>query len=216
MGRHKQFVKEDALDAAIDVFCRRGFEGTGIQDLVDGLGLNRSSIYAEFGSKQGLFDQAVAHYMKESVSQKIIDAPRDEPILSLLQRVLEPIIENAVSGEGRSGCLVIAAVTTSDDPESQFMRQTRANILQFEANLYARLLIAQERGEIASDSDAMALARGFINGLHGLRVTCKLRPEPDVLRDIVNQLLSQVAGQRIEWPLPVAHDDSTRLHSFQA
>lgn len=202
MGRKKQFDRDNVIQAAIDVFRRKGFLATRIQDVVESTGLNRSSIYAEFGSKEGLFDQAIDRYMTQSISQKVIEAPRDEPLLDLLRRLLMPIVEGASvdatpEQQAETGCLFIAAVMEIDDQADPFMHLMKAQVGRFEAELYGRILVAQERGEISADNDAMGLARVFISGLHGLRVSTKITPDTKVLGDIVDQLLSQIAGRKL-------------------
>ena len=60
MGRAKQYDRSQLLDRAISLFRRQGFHGTTTAQLVAALEVNRKSMYAEFGSKQGLFEAALA------------------------------------------------------------------------------------------------------------------------------------------------------------
>ena len=62
MGRAKQYDRMELLDRAVELFRLQGFNGTSTADLVDELGVNRKSMYAEFGSKQGLFEAALDRY----------------------------------------------------------------------------------------------------------------------------------------------------------
>ena len=56
MPNPKKYNREDVLDRAIEVFRRLGYSATSTTELVDALGMNRKSLYAEFGSKQELFE----------------------------------------------------------------------------------------------------------------------------------------------------------------
>jgi len=60
MGRHKTYDRDVLIGKAMETFRDHGFAGTSTQMLVEGLGVNRYSLYAEFGSKQALFDAALA------------------------------------------------------------------------------------------------------------------------------------------------------------
>ena len=60
--RTKEFETDEIADAAMHVFWRRGYAATSVQDLVDGTGLSRSSLYSTFQSKQGLYQQALRRY----------------------------------------------------------------------------------------------------------------------------------------------------------
>ena len=62
MGMAKQYDRSELLDCAVELFRRQGFNGTSTADLVAELGINRKSMYAEFGSKQQLFEAVLAHY----------------------------------------------------------------------------------------------------------------------------------------------------------
>ena len=60
--RTKDFEPDEVADAAMQVFWRRGYAATSVQDLVDGTGLGRGSLYNAFGSKQGLYEAALRRY----------------------------------------------------------------------------------------------------------------------------------------------------------
>ena len=68
MSGGKQYDRTELLDLAMDLFHRQGFHATSTAELVSELGVNRKSMYAEFGSKQELFDAALDHYDATSLS----------------------------------------------------------------------------------------------------------------------------------------------------
>ena len=76
MSNRKKYDRTDVLDRAIELFRRQGFNGTSAADLSDSLGINRKSMYAEFGSKQGLFEAALERYESNHLTRvlAILDA----------------------------------------------------------------------------------------------------------------------------------------------
>jgi AcrR family transcriptional regulator len=62
MGRPRTFDTDEALDAALGVFWRHGFEGASLARLEKATGLSRSSLYQAFGDKEALFDKALGRY----------------------------------------------------------------------------------------------------------------------------------------------------------
>lgn len=64
-ARPRSFDEDQAIDAAMRVFWEKSFEGATMTDLTDATGLNRSSIHAAFGGKEGLFLKVVEHYKSE-------------------------------------------------------------------------------------------------------------------------------------------------------
>ncbi len=73
----KNYQRVDLLDRAIELFRRQGYAGTSTAELVDELGVNRKSMYAEFGSKQGLFEAALERYSQVHLSRVL--APIEDP-----------------------------------------------------------------------------------------------------------------------------------------
>lgn len=62
MGRSKNYDRDTLIDKAVEIFRDHGFAGTSTQMLVEALGVNRFSLYAEFENKQKLFDTVVERY----------------------------------------------------------------------------------------------------------------------------------------------------------
>ena len=81
MSRPKQYDRTELLDRAVELFRLQGFNGTSTTELVAELGVNRKSMYAEFGSKQQLFEAALAHYNRKHLTRVL--APLEAPEASL-------------------------------------------------------------------------------------------------------------------------------------
>ena len=77
-GRPREFDREAALERAIDVFWRHGYEATSMSDLTAAMGINPPSLYAAFGDKEKLFLEAVERYQQQrrrSVTKVFDEAP---------------------------------------------------------------------------------------------------------------------------------------------
>src|SRR5439155_18551737 len=61
-GQPRSFDLDKALDAALQVFWRKGYEGASLSDLTQAMGINRPSLYAAFGDKETLFRKALDRY----------------------------------------------------------------------------------------------------------------------------------------------------------
>src|SRR5207249_2480008 len=62
-GRPRTFDPNLALDRALEVFWRKGYEGASLSDLTKATGINRPSLYAAFGNKENLFRLALDRYI---------------------------------------------------------------------------------------------------------------------------------------------------------
>ena len=68
LGRPKTYDAEEIARKAMELFWKKGFHATSTQDLVEHMNVNRFSLYAEFGSKQGLYEAALELYERDVVS----------------------------------------------------------------------------------------------------------------------------------------------------
>ncbi len=63
VGRPREFDAEEVEDIAMKLFWEHGFDGVSVSDLTAATGVNRRSIYAEFGSKEQLFERVKRRYL---------------------------------------------------------------------------------------------------------------------------------------------------------
>jgi AcrR family transcriptional regulator len=71
MARPPSFHTEDAVQAAAEVFWSKGYQDTAIADLEQATGLNRSSLYGAFGTKQAIFDRALDWYLRGFIGPRL-------------------------------------------------------------------------------------------------------------------------------------------------
>src|SRR5260370_32013768 len=63
MGRPREFEVDKAVDVALQVFWRKGYEGASMADLTEAMGITKPSLYAAFGNKEELFRKALDRYV---------------------------------------------------------------------------------------------------------------------------------------------------------
>jgi AcrR family transcriptional regulator len=68
MGRPRGFDEEEVVRAAVELFARRSYDGTSVDDLVNHLGVHRGSLYKTFGSKRGLYLRALRRHIDHDVA----------------------------------------------------------------------------------------------------------------------------------------------------
>ncbi|MGW2515773.1 TetR/AcrR family transcriptional regulator [Streptomyces sp. NPDC001617] len=191
MARTKEFDPEAALQAALELFWRRGYEATSMSDLVEHLGIGRASIYATFGNKHDLYLKALERYDRAGLPPIVRELSRPGPALPAVRAVVRRYAAEASDALLRlNGCLVTntAAELAPHDPAAA--RQVERNWDQLETVLHSTLLRAQAQGELAADRDPLALARMLLVLLQGLRVVGKASDDPARVRDAAEQALA--------------------------
>lgn len=194
MPRPKAFDEDVALQKALDTFWRRGYHATSMQDLVEGMGINRFSLYDTFGDKHQLFIRALKHYQQHSCQTlKILTENADLPALTRIRQVLDLMVAQALDDEQQNGCFLVNA-TTERVPHDADTAAVACQNQQFLEDLFAGILAqGQARGEVARTATPQAQAHLLISVLNGMRVMAKVKADPQVLRNVVNTVLLALA-----------------------
>lgn len=99
MGRPKCFDRNEVLDAAIQLFWKKGFADTSLSDLEKATGVNKSGLYSEFKDKEDIFYQSMKHYRDRANTIEILNK---EP---LGWKNIETLLKASMSCSGNKGCL---------------------------------------------------------------------------------------------------------------
>ncbi|MCP9988021.1 TetR/AcrR family transcriptional regulator [Streptomyces sudanensis] len=191
MARTKEFDPDAALQSALELFWRRGYEATSMADLVEHLGIGRASLYTTFGSKRELYLRAMDRYAETRDPLLLAELSQPGPALPAVRAVVRRFAAEATSPEGRSkGCFVTntAAELAPHDPEAA--RRVDIGWERFETSLHSALVRARAQGELPEGRDPRALARMLLVLLQGVRVVGKASSDPARVRDAAEQALA--------------------------
>jgi TetR/AcrR family transcriptional repressor of nem operon len=163
------FNPDDVADAAMRVFWRKGYAATSIQDLVEGTGLSRSSLYNTFESKHGLFQYSLRRYQGQTAVNIAILA-QDGPAKERIRELLLNIVKDELTGEACCGCLVANTSLELGGRDSTVTNLLVEHFGALETALTALMQRGQQQGDITADTSPEALARFIVATIQGLRV----------------------------------------------
>lgn len=106
MSRSKQYDRADLLNKAVALFRRTGYNGTSTAELVSELGVNRKSLYAEFGSKQGLFEATLEHYNRTHLSRVLAPLEAEDASLKAIPQAFHGYAKASEGPFQGLGCLM--------------------------------------------------------------------------------------------------------------
>src|SRR2546425_3042027 len=106
MGRPRSFDINRALDRALQVFWRKGYEGTSLSDLTKAVGVNRPSLYAAFGDKESLFRKALDRYL-DGPAAYIQEALKEPTARAVVERLLRGATDLNAAPRNPGGCLMV-------------------------------------------------------------------------------------------------------------
>ncbi len=189
MPRTKTFDEAQTLEKAMNLFWERGFHNTSMQDLVDHLGLSRSSIYDTFEDKSGLFLASLQLYR-----EKYTD-PRDQHVgtvasetgsMSLetfLHGFFKALIRQA-KGEESKGCFMVNTCVELAPHDGNVREIVQANMSAFVGNFTELFRAYQSTKVISEEKDPAALANFLYATVSGLKVISRTTDDRQVLEDI--------------------------------
>ena len=172
-------VRGQLIEAAVEMFHVRGFNGCSVQDIVETAGVPKGSFYNHFKSKEALgvevvraYTRLVAAYVAEAGAGEIFSGDRTP--LERIRAYFEAVIEQNVSCGVRKGCL-LGNFATELAPHSTEIANAVTDALDNWSVAIARALAqAQEAGELSKDADVEALGRYLVDGYEGAAARAKL------------------------------------------
>lgn len=191
MGRHREFNEEDVTRKAMLAFWKNGWRDTTPQVLMDATGLSRSSLYATFGSKQGLFLASLDQYVEEQRSF-LIQLLADGALREGLERLYALMVDTLRPGGGGMTCLLAGSLLEIPDEDDE----TRARVARGQALLTAvyeaRFQRAIDEGELDGKRSARELARFVATVNDGIQIASRARASEDELRGIARMAVDAV------------------------
>jgi TetR/AcrR family transcriptional repressor of nem operon len=185
--RTKEFETGDALDAAMQLFWRKGYAATSLRDLLDGMGIGYGSFYNAFGNKHALFLASLDRFRELRTSW--IDEVLEDSGLGGIEEVFRRTVDGLVGFEPRRGCLLANTAVELGPHDAEVAAKISRYVRHTEAVFERAVIRAQEAGEIPADRDPRAMACFLVNTLHGLRVLARVGTDRAVLEDAVRVAL---------------------------
>jgi TetR/AcrR family transcriptional repressor of nem operon len=190
MARNKVFDENLILDKAMNLFWQKGYNATSAQDLVDHLGISRSSLYDTYGDKHSLFVKALKQYRKERIDPVLNGVDTAEDLEAYIRNVFEVVKTEALSEAHAKGCFMVNSAVELAPVDDEVGSIANAIMQDTENALTKAIKKGQKLGVFTSTHSARSLARFIFNSLNGLRVTVKFDVSKKMFDDIVNVCLS--------------------------
>jgi len=194
-GRPLQFDPDHALDAAMQTFWSRGFEGTALPDLLAATGLSRSSLYQAFGSKQQLFERCLLRYQEQLVaamSAKLAAAPSG---FDFLRGVLDDIAGETAARARRRGCLVMNTAREFSCRDRRISKLVHESTVRMAGLFEDAIRRAQREGDIPVARDARIVAAFFLTNVSGLRNLIQARMDRALVDEIAEHTLRSLRAE---------------------
>ncbi len=153
MGRPREFCLQGALEKALEVFWRHGFEGASMADLTAAMGITKPSLYASYGNKEELFRKALDLYDCKYMGfmREALEAGSSREVAA---GILHGMVgASASDGEHPPGCMSVNGALACSAAADPIKEETTRRRKVFEGDLARRLERDRARGDLPADSD---------------------------------------------------------------
>jgi AcrR family transcriptional regulator len=188
MGRPREFNVDQALDKALNVFWRNGYEGTSIADLTEAMGINPPSLYAAFGNKEKLFRKALDRYVQQR-THFWNEAAEKPTARGMIEHLLRESADFLTEECNPAGCMLVRNALQCSAAEESIERELASRRATGEVILRDRLATAKETGELPADLDPQDFARYLMTVLEGMSVRAASGSSREELHKIADMAL---------------------------
>ncbi|WP_372986500.1 TetR/AcrR family transcriptional regulator [Marinobacter sp.] len=171
MPRPPSYDRESALTRAVSLFWEKGYHGSSMKQIEQALDMRPGSIYATFGSKDGLYSEALTRYAEAGGAELAEHMACYDSIIEGLQDYLRRIAQGCTKkGTAPSrACLIVKTLLESSNTHAGLSEQAQAILGAIEQSFSDLLEQAREQGELRESVDPGRLARLLQSQIMGLR-----------------------------------------------
>ena len=198
VGRPRGFDADEALEKAMRVFWQHGYEGASLPDLTEAMGISRTSMYAAFGNKEGLFRKALARYAEgpASYGAEAVAEPTARGVATVF---LHGAVRSATLPGYPAGCLSLRASLIGGEDGQVVRELLTAWRDETSAVLTDRFRRAVDEGDLPAGTDPALLARYLMTIGNGVAVQAAGgagRADLQLIADAVLRSWPPVLGSR--------------------
>ena len=191
MPRTAEFDRTRALESAMKLFWSQGYTATSLPELLDAMGIARSSFYASFGDKRQLFVECLGLFAERTAAD--LEAPLGDACpTQLVIDFFESTLFEAPPRRVACGCMMVNTILELHDVDDELSRQASQGLDRVEHAFEALFAAAMERGSFHSNLTPSQLAAYLMTVNQGLRVESRKRVTPAVLRESLGTSLALI------------------------
>lgn len=188
MAKSTKFDREQVIDKATNLYWQKGFHGTSMRHLQEVIDMRPGSIYAAFGSKEGLFKETLAHYTQQGLMTLEECCNTEQTILAGLKAFVKELIIVQAEQAPSSMCMLAKTIGELTNDNSELLEEAKNSLKTIESAFQTQLEKAQQLGEIDLDKDCALMARHLQIQIAGLRTYSKAYDGQLPLAQMIDQI----------------------------
>lgn len=184
MGRTKAFNTDEALEVAMRVFWKNGYEATSMENLEEAMKLKRTSIYNAFGNKRTLYQSVLDRYLNTILSRFAVVLKQADSTQEAIEGVFQAIIDHNFSFDNPGGCLVVLSVMENYQHDESTRHMLEDILRDLSQAVIERLKQGVVEGELKSDTPVRRIGEQVTAMINGITVMAKAHFPETHLREL--------------------------------
>jgi AcrR family transcriptional regulator len=189
-GRPRSFDREQAIGTAMRLFWKYGYEGVGLSDLTDAIGITAPSLYAAFGNKAQLFREALQRYSQSPIFLEFLKFIPGGTLKATVRRMLVFTVRAATDPRGEGGCMILGGMIAAHPEHRELVRELADRRSQMRDAIRAGVQpwVGEKR--------APSLARYLVAVMQGIAIQARDGASADELLTIVDEAVDRLPNTK--------------------
>ena len=196
MARAKAFDEDRALDAAVDCFWLRGYEGTSVRDLTEAMGIGGPSLYNAYGDKRELFERSLRRYAERSMRERIARLEAAHRPKEAIAAFVGEIVDRSLKDPERKGCLLVNAALDVAPHDAEVGRMVSGYLDEIRGFFRRNIEAARKAGQVPRRTDPEAVSGHLLGVVTGIRVLARTGANRKLLESVARPALELLEGRR--------------------
>ncbi|HQR38143.1 MAG TPA: TetR/AcrR family transcriptional regulator [Blastocatellia bacterium] len=188
-GRPRSFDRDAALEHAMQLFWRHGYEATSISELTAAMGITPPSLYAAFGDKERLFLEAIERYTAGPGNSVAMLAGASSA-RGAIEGLLTGACDELTNPGHPPGCMVVTAATNCSESSAHLQSALAKMRAANEARIRTTIERGVAEGELPQGTDSAALAKFFMTVLQGMTIQARDGAARDALLTVAHAAMN--------------------------
>jgi len=190
MAKTAKFDRQEVIDKATNLYWKKGFHATSMRNLQDEIDMRPGSIYAAFGSKDGLFKETLRNYTDMTLSQlQQLSNEYDSPTDVLKAFVKAQVIDT--QNDAPNGmCMLAKTIGELTEENQEIIDTTRSHLGEIVDAFIKLITQGQARGEITKEKTVEDLASHVQIQIAGLRTYAKINRDKNMLNNKIEDIFT--------------------------
>lgn len=171
-GRPRTYRRDEALNAAVELFWRQGYDATSLDDLLRTMKLSKSSFYADFQSKQALYLECLEEYQRFVVDHLRCLRAQSSSLQEFLHIAFQEVVEDAAS-DAPKGCLIVNSAVEFGQHRKEFSDEVRVALDAVQSTFERVIRDSIKQGDISPAISPKVSAKYLTTCLSGIRAMIK-------------------------------------------